>query len=103
MSKIKYYDYADVGDFKFGEIVKLWNGFYKIIYLTGNNDGISLACRKVFESHDKYKDLNHDFIKLNLSIYEFNDFVVLEDGMYEIRYKLFLRASQLKGQPWSIG
>ncbi len=89
---MNYDDYIDVGDVKLGGVAKLWHNYYKITSISGTNKELELLCEQTKKSDD-YVDLNHDFIKINNSAYEFEDFIPL-GKKFKIRYKLILKIPQ---------
>lgn len=86
----RYDDYIGAENVQIGSVVKVLNGYYKITHFEGSSDKLSLFCKQSRKVNN-YIDLNHDFIKVNTSVYEFDNFIPTSAEEFEIRYKLFLR------------
>ena len=84
------YDYIDIGNIKIGSVVKLWNSFYKITNFEGSTEKMMLLCNYNNKTSE-YIDLNHEFVRVNRSVYEFDRFIPFNSERFEIRYKLFLK------------
>lgn len=89
MTPKNFDDYVDIGNVKIGGTVKILNSYYKIISVSGTNQKLELLCEQT-EKTDDYTDLNHDFIKINNSVYEFESFIPLNKKI-RINYKLLLK------------
>lgn len=88
--KDDYDDYVDISDVKFGSTVKVGNRYYKLVALEASRENLVMTCAKDKET-SKYADLNHKFIRLDHSAYEFDDIIPIGNGSVEITYTLFLK------------